>query len=221
MGDRSIAITPHRHPPELEHHDVYGLYNVGWLSFRRDDNGMACLNWWRERCLEWCKDEVDDGKFADQKYLDEWPARFEGVAVLDHPGANLAAWNLAGARVTHERGKTRVDGRPLVFFHFHGLKSIGPFMYDMAFHAYMVRPPATLRRHVLTPYLRKLRRLEKLARAEAPVVAVSPEVRYQNSDSPVRVTPLSSLARLLSSSAGMVSGVLSRKYLLYVARRLL
>jgi len=36
MGDRSIAIIGHRFSKRLEHLKTLGVYNVGWLSFRRD-----------------------------------------------------------------------------------------------------------------------------------------------------------------------------------------
>lgn len=25
---------------------IYGIYNVGWLLFRWDENGFVCLCWW-------------------------------------------------------------------------------------------------------------------------------------------------------------------------------
>src|SRR6516225_3125591 len=96
MTNKSVAITEHRFPDHRrEIMEVYGLYNVGWLSFRRDGTALDCLHWWRERCLEWCHDHPAEGRFADQKYLDEWPSRFQRVVVIRQKGVNVAPWNMA------------------------------------------------------------------------------------------------------------------------------
>src|SRR4051794_12709898 len=81
MGDASIVITPHRYAPEYELDDMGpgtsaesgGIYNVQWVTFRRDERGLQAARWWRERCIEWCFNRVEDGRFGDQKYLDDWP----------------------------------------------------------------------------------------------------------------------------------------------------
>jgi hypothetical protein len=93
LGEGSIAIIGHRFPTYLRSKERYGIYNVSWLTFRRDESSLDCLHWWRERCIEWCYDREEDGRFADQKYLDDWPTRFQNVVVLEHKGANLAPWN--------------------------------------------------------------------------------------------------------------------------------
>jgi hypothetical protein len=129
---------------------------VGRLTYRRDERGLACLRWWRERCLEWCHDRVEAGRFAEQKYLDDWPERFPGVVVLRHPGASLAPWNLETHRLTvHEQG-VRVDGEPLVFYHAHGLHYGGGGTPDLGLDQYGVAPTDLLRQHVYGPYLRAL-----------------------------------------------------------------
>jgi hypothetical protein len=125
MSDRSIAITPHRYAPRWQHYEATsGIYNVGWLTFRRDDAGLQALHWWRDRCLEWCKAVAEDGKFGDQAYLDDWPERFDHVHVVQHPGAGLAPWNAEAFAVEKKEEGLTVDDRPLVFFHFHGLRLI-------------------------------------------------------------------------------------------------
>jgi hypothetical protein len=123
MHSASVGIIEHRYAPELEHlAGDYGIYNVEFMVFRNDERGRACLAWWRERCLEWCYSRVEDGKFGDQKYLDDWPERFAGVAVLETVGAGLAPWNLRRYSVTKARGTYLVDGQPLVFFHYHSFQ---------------------------------------------------------------------------------------------------
>src|SRR6185503_15291489 len=86
QGEASVGIVPHRFPPRLAHLVENGIYNVAWVSFQRDRDGLECLEWWRKRCIEWCHDYIDNGRFADQGYLDEFPKRFGGVCAIDHPG---------------------------------------------------------------------------------------------------------------------------------------
>src|SRR3989337_206301 len=40
MGDASVMITPHRYASEHESEEINGVYNVSWLTFRRDSDGM-------------------------------------------------------------------------------------------------------------------------------------------------------------------------------------
>ena len=39
IKDKSIGITPHRFRYSLKHLEIYGLYNVGWVSFRKNKEG--------------------------------------------------------------------------------------------------------------------------------------------------------------------------------------
>lgn len=161
LGQRSIGIIAHRFPPHLSDREQYGHYNVGWISFRRDASGIECLRWWRDRCLEWCYDRVEDGRFADQKYLDSWPERFSNVAVLEHPGANLAPWNVDTHTLSSNGQSVLVDSRPLIFFHFHGLKQLGRWTYDPAWKEYGITPTPLLRNHIYLPYIRELRSITR------------------------------------------------------------
>jgi hypothetical protein len=125
LGSNSILIVGHRYAPEHAHFCAdSGIYNVGLMAFRSDAEGMRCLRWWRERCIEWCYARVEDGKYGDQKYLDDWPQRFSGVVVLQHTGGGVAPWNISVHPTTCVDGSPQVDGSPLIFYHFHGLKCI-------------------------------------------------------------------------------------------------
>jgi hypothetical protein len=161
LGNNSILIIGHRFSPRLKRLEVYGFYNVGFLSFRRDNMGLQCLHWWRKHCIEWCYDRVKDGRFADQKYLDDWPTSFSDVVVLQHKGANLAPWNVANYSLELEKGKVLIDSEPLVFFHFHGFKKIGRLLYDPNLASYGVPSNSMIKRHIYNPYLRELRSINR------------------------------------------------------------
>ena len=155
MGDASIALIPHRFADQLQ--ECYGRFNVGWLSFRPDANGLACLRWWREQCLEWCHARVEGERYADQKYLDQWPERFAEVHVVRHKGANLGPWNLRNYRVTEDAGVVRVDEDPLLFYHFSSFLQVAPWLYNTNLSAWGVRPNRVVRRRVMGAYIAALR----------------------------------------------------------------
>jgi len=133
MGDNSIMIIEHRFSDHLQHLVTYGIYNVSILTFRNDPRGLECLKWWRDRCIEWCFYRIEDGKFADQKYLDDWTTRFEGVHVLKYAGAGLALWNVGKYDIKSKGLKTLVDGVPLIFYHFHWFHLLRNRKYDWIF----------------------------------------------------------------------------------------
>ncbi|HJQ75041.1 MAG TPA: class I SAM-dependent methyltransferase [Gaiellaceae bacterium] len=123
LGDDSVLIVPHRYAPRWQaHEETSGIYNVEFMTFRRDERGLEALHWWRDRCLEWCYFRVEDGKMGDQKYLDDWPDRFAGVHVLEHPGGGLAPWNVERYELACRNGSILVDDRELVFYHYHSLR---------------------------------------------------------------------------------------------------
>jgi len=119
FGESSVLIVEHRYPDALRYLEVNGIYNVQMLSFRRDDNSMICLEWWRDKCLEWCYNRLENGRMGDQKYLDDWPRRFRGVHVLGNIGAGVAPWNVREYSIQNRDGRVYVDEVPLIFYHFH------------------------------------------------------------------------------------------------------
>jgi hypothetical protein len=92
--DCSVIITEHRYTPAYDKSKLSGKYCVQFMYFDNSEQGLTVLNWWRNRCLEWCFNRFEDGKFGDQKYLDDWTTRFQGVHVLRHLGGGLAPWNI-------------------------------------------------------------------------------------------------------------------------------
>lgn len=115
MGNKSILITKHRYTPIYDQSSTSGIYCVQFMTFKSDKNGMKALSWWRDACNTWCYARYEDGKFGDQKYLDDWTTRFEGVHVLQHLGGGVAPWNVQ----QYELNKKKFE---LIFYHFHNFK---------------------------------------------------------------------------------------------------
>lgn len=158
LGERSILITPHRYPPHLMDHERYGRFNVQYQSFRRTSSGLACLERWRTQCLDWCYDRAEDGKYGDQKYLDEWPDLYgEELAVLNHKGGGLAPWNWSSHPITPTAHGMEINGEPLIFYHFHGVKVFNPYFISNGLLDWGVMPRKQLR-WFYANYLREMRR---------------------------------------------------------------
>jgi hypothetical protein len=120
IGSSSIAIIEHRFTPRLKKYEANGIFCVEWVGFRRDEEGMACLSRWRQQCIEWCYNRLEDGRMGDQKYLDEWPGRYRSCHIIRHAGAGIAPWNYAQYSFDSDtEGNITVDGMPLIFYHFH------------------------------------------------------------------------------------------------------
>jgi len=116
MGEDSVLITEHRYSPQYQHYsDLSGIYCVQFMTFKSDESGMKVLNWWREACNEWCYARYEDGKFGDQKYLDDWTTRFRSIHVLQNIGGGVAPWNI-------EQYDISDSSFNLIFYHFHNYK---------------------------------------------------------------------------------------------------
>lgn len=166
LGEGSILICEHRYSSYLHDNARYGHFNVQYQTFRRDDTGLACLRRWQTQCLEWCHDRVEDGRYADQKYLDEWPALYgERLVVLKHPGAGVAPWNWANSHLQLKNGTVTAAGQPLIFYHFHGVKLFGNHLLSNGLADWGMMP-WRLQRWFYAGYLRELRRTRSWVVAE-------------------------------------------------------
>lgn len=157
IGSASVVIVPHRYTPALKHLEAQsGTYNVAWVGFRNNNQGLTALRWWRERVLEWCYARFEDGKFGDQMYLNDWPTRFEGVHAVRHVGANLAPWNASQYTIRSEPEGVVVDNKPLIFYHFQGLRIYPDMTFLASSSEYDLS--ATLRAAVYEPHYAELRK---------------------------------------------------------------
>jgi len=167
----SVLLTEHRYSPEYDQSAESGIYCVQFITFRSDERGMTALRWWRDRCLEWCYARVEDGKFGDQKYLDDWRERFDGVHVLGNPGGGVAPWNVQQYRIAEHGGRIMADAGPLVFYHFHNYRRYENGDHDLG-HYRLSREVIDL---LYRPYVKALER------AEDQIFEVCPDYRRPRS----------------------------------------
>lgn len=128
MGEKSVLITEHRFTPQYEQTETAGKYCVQFITFKNNDQGLKALEWWRNACIEWCYNRHEDGKFGDQKYLDDWTERFDSVHVLKHLGGGVAPWNVQQYDIFEKDKKVWLkeiesnQSCEVVFYHFHNIK---------------------------------------------------------------------------------------------------
>jgi hypothetical protein len=170
----NVLITEHRYTPPYDKSKLSGKYCVQFMYFDNSENGQHVLNWWRDRCLEWCYNRYEDGKFGDQKYLDDWLAHFTGVHSLQHFGGGLAPWNVQrfdfqefsgkiigqlktkkGQNTDLSRDYREGSNFDAVFFHFHGVKLFEQDKSIFAPKMYLLND--TVKRLFYYPYLQKLK----------------------------------------------------------------
>jgi len=128
---KHVLITEHAFGPEHAHLMHFGRFCVQFMTFRNTPEARRVLQWWQDRCIEWCYAREEAGKFGDQKYLDDWPERFaREVHVLSQTERTVAPWNVA------HLSRLSAPVRP-VFYHFHSLKIVSSrvvvprFLYEV------------------------------------------------------------------------------------------
>jgi len=155
---KQVLITDHAYAPDYDQTHMSGRYCVQFVTFCRG-RGEEVLNWWADQCLEWCFARFEDGKFGDQKYLDDWPERFADlVHVLQKNDLILTPWNAI-----------RFPYGPAVAYHFHNLRLLSRRRV-MLIRGYDV--PKATQVAVYQPYLQDLSdavaKMEKIGHLSQP-----------------------------------------------------
>ena len=138
LGTASIGLVPHILTVETSDIGVqmtemsvteHGIYNLGHLFVRPDENGRALAKWWGERLDKYCFDDKTIGLFTDQRWMDLVPAAFEGVKILRQPNLDVASWNIGGRDIHQKEAGNEcsfeVNGWPLITYHFSGTGPTG------------------------------------------------------------------------------------------------
>ncbi len=168
-GSKSVLITEHRYTPEYDQSKISGIYCVQFVGFKNDKDGIEAVTYWRNECIKWCYMREEDGKFGDQKYLDDWTTRFKNVHLLQHLGGGIAPWNMqqynftkSGSKIV---GKEKSSGKEFesVFFHFHGLKIFSDNISSLTGETYEMNPDAL--ELFYKPYVADLMRASEIIHA--------------------------------------------------------
>jgi hypothetical protein len=133
LSTSNLALTPHQTKPETSLEAIldnevaslkHGIFNLGFIGVTNTDEGGRFADWWAQRTLHFCRAEVANGLFTDQKWINFAPVFFDGVAILKSSRHNVATWNLTTRRMSggFDTGFV-VDGEPLGFYHFTGFDS--------------------------------------------------------------------------------------------------
>ncbi|MEP5566528.1 MAG: hypothetical protein ABJN62_01715 [Halioglobus sp.] len=139
---KDVFITDHGYAPEFDRSATSGQFCVQFMIFNRQGSEPV-LTWWGDRCIEWCYSRLEEGKFGDQKYLDDWPVRFDGaVHVCEQQSLMLAPWNAM-----------RFPYGGAVFFHFHELRISSEKLLSTGNYPL----PKPLVKNVYMPYAKELR----------------------------------------------------------------
>lgn len=150
---RSTELVEHKH----------GIYQAGLLGFKQEPNSLMMLNWWKEKCIEWCFDSDYDKhqRWGDQKYLNEIPNNFSNIKIVTHTGIDAAPWNLVMKKeqwVSQHSEKVYLESSELVCFHFGSLLMINHNEYDLWKREKLEFSEPVLN-YIYTPYIQELKRV--------------------------------------------------------------
>ncbi len=203
ITDCSTIITPHLFPHSQQHLDVCGKFNAGFVSVQASEVSFRLLRKWYEDCIEWCYDRIENGKYGDQKYLDQWKIQFDDVYESCHENLNVGPWNVGGKTVGEGHETVTLNGNRLICFHFHGLKKISAHKYELGVDHYDIPNLADVVNAIYIPYMLARRRVEN----KYGVLSVQKKVREKAAKSGI-----------LWQLRLMVSRLLRRKYCIDMRR---
>ena len=156
----SVLITEHRYSEYCDQTEVSGKYCVQFVTFKNNEKGRNVLKWWTERCIEWCFDRREEGRFGDQVYLNQFCSLFDGVHELQHLGGGVAPWNAEQYTYYEDKGKVylrvldKIKEFPVIFYHFEAMTFFDKDVVRLS--APMYRIPDTAIAHLYKTYIRKM-----------------------------------------------------------------
>jgi len=133
LAEAPIVLCPHLlHPGNIDMElssTAHGVYNLGFLAVTNSPEAFRMIDWWAERLYLFCYDDIVNGVFTDQKWIDLVPCFFD-AKIMHHYGYDLAPWGLLGCQITEENGIYYAQGQPIRFVHYSGFGPVAEQCMD-------------------------------------------------------------------------------------------
>ena len=117
LGDGAVSLVPHKFSPGFDNTIEAGRFCVQFNAFRNNGKARAVLDHWKSCCLEYTAEKPF--VYPGQTSLNDWPERFDGAKILEHPGAGVAPWNIQNVTFELVDSVPHVNGVPIIFYHYH------------------------------------------------------------------------------------------------------
>lgn len=182
----SVGIIGHRFPKSFtseKRERLYGKYCVEFNTFFNNANGKEVLQWWKEKCIKSCTMELYQESFGDQKYLEQWESKFDGVYELKNVGAGVAPWNITDYILEKAENENielkyrKQDNCELVFYHFQGLRMINDKESHIAVYNEVGKMDHKLIQYIYMKYVKELYQIRQYLKQECDFVFPKAEIR--------------------------------------------
>jgi len=134
LDTSDIILTPHLdkdypddgHWPADHHIMLSGIFNLGFIGIRRNENTDRFLQWWQHKLYDKCTTDFTTGYFVDQKFVEYAFVLFPNISVINDTGYNVAYWNLHSRAITYRDNQWMCNDGKLYFYHFSDFKPERP-----------------------------------------------------------------------------------------------
>ncbi|MDF2889728.1 MAG: putative Glycosyltransferase [Clostridia bacterium] len=158
-SEHSIILTEQYY---TDHHEslikTYGRFQAGFIGFMKDFVGIHCLKWWQRKCIDWCYFTAEEGRWADQKYLDNVPELYENICIVKSLGINMTPFTLYRLNFEQQKyfgikdNKLFINNIKLVLFHYYGFRYYDENNIDLC--SYWMKFTRNSIEYVYIPYIK-------------------------------------------------------------------
>ncbi len=163
--EKTVLISEHRFSwfGKLCDEKRAGRFCVQFITFKNSPESRTVLTRWKNQCIDWCYAKFEDGKFGDQKYLDEWPEMYNNVKISENIGGGVAPWNVSRYKIRKDgdslKGVEIKTGKcfDLIYYHFHYVRFMDNGYVDLGWNAI----PGDSFKYLYIPYIKTILNIER------------------------------------------------------------